>query len=707
MQSDKMPVSPVKQQDADKVNMSEIAQKKRKAEKQIYWPWIGVGFGLFYWILESIRDVIAFQRGTFLSRLLSPDPMAFWTRLLVILILILFSLYAKSIKRSGKVSEKGHVLSSHREMLMACAGFALLYWLLDAARDLLVNPDANILKTLFLPNPLEFWMRILAIFILLLFALYAQSLINERKKAEAELREGEERLHQILQQMPYPIQVFDTDGNATMVNQAYIDIFMLESIQDIVGKYNLLRDPRMEKIGLHEKIKAVYRGETVLIPEIAFPLKSTGETSSNISNMLIFEITLFPVLRTDKEIWRAVMIWKNITSQKKAENEKEIMHEQLLQAKKMEAVGLLAGGIAHDFNNILTAIQGSAEIALLDCEETSGIYSDIQQIQKSANRAADLTKQLLLFSRKHPMKFLALNLNRTIQDLFTMLRRLIGEDIIIKTELTQDLWPFRADRSTIEQVIMNLAVNARGAMPDGGLITFKTENVVHERYVEENGNRFIPGKYIQLTIKDTGVGMDVDTLRHIFEPFFSTKGPAGGTGLGLSVVFGIVQQHKGWITVNSKPHYGTEFKLTFPATDEIIYSPENPKKKQVVRRGNGERLLIVEDDENVREFTVRALNTNGYTVVSASSAEEALHIFEKEKRDFQLVLSDVVLPGKNGLELVGELLMLKPELHILLGSGYMDQKSQWPIIKEKGFRFLQKPYILDELICAVSDAVNA
>jgi signal transduction histidine kinase/CheY-like chemotaxis protein len=627
--------------------------------------------------------------------------------MLVVCILVLFSLYVKSLKKNGPVVEGGNSLRGHREMLIACGGFAIFYWLLDSARDLLVNPEANIIKTLLLPTPIEFWIRMLAIFVLLLFALYGQSLINQRKKAEAKLREGEERLQQILQQMPYPIEVFDTDGYATMVNQAYLNAFKLNSEEEIIGRHNLLTDAQLRKIGLQDKIKAVYQGKTVLIPEIAFPLQNESVTSFPISEMLIFEITLFPVFRSDREIWRVVMIWKNITNQKKAENEREVMHEQLLQAKKMEAVGLLAGGIAHDFNNILTAIQGSAEIALLDCDEKNGIYDDIKQIQRSANRAADLTKQLLLFSRKHPMKFKAFNLNRIIQDLFTMLRRLIGEDIIIKTELTQDLHAFRADRSTIEQVIMNLAVNARGAMPDGGLITFKTENIVYESHVEENGNRYAPGNYIRLTIKDTGSGIDAETLNHIFEPFFSTKGPGSGTGLGLSVVFGIVQQHKGWIKVNSKPHYGTEFKITFPATDERVQDPAIMRKQFHAHRGNGERLLVVEDDENVREFTVRALHTNGYEVISAASAEEALQLFEKEKRNFQLVLSDVVLPGKNGLELVDELLSRKPGLHILLGSGYMDQKSQWPVIKDKGFRFLQKPYILDELICAVGDAVNA
>jgi len=315
---------------------------------------------------------------------------------------------------------------------------------------------------------------------------------------------------------------------------------------------------------------------------------------------------------------------------------------------------------------------------------------------------------LLLFSRKQPMKLTLLNANNRVDDLLKMLNRLIGEDIAVTTDLEPDLWMVRADEGNIEQVIMNLVVNAKDAMSmtNGGKLTIKTENVTlneeHCRGIPEAW----PGKFVCLSVADTGVGMDEETIQHIFEPFFSTKDAGKGTGLGLSVVYGIVQQHGGWINVHSDPRQGSTFNVYLPA---FSVKPEDETKETTSLQelqGSGERILVVEDEEGIRELATKMLSENGYIVFEAANAKEALDIFERENGELHLVFSDVVLPDKNGIELVDQLLLLKPELRILLSSGYTNEKLQWPVIRGRDFRFLQKPYALVSLLQAIREVIG-
>ncbi len=395
-----------------------------------------------------------------------------------------------------------------------------------------------------------------------------------------------------------------------------------------------------------------------------------------------------------------------IMDRRQAEEEKGKIQVQLLQAQKMEAVGTLAGGVAHDFNNLLTAIRGYVDLVMMKVDESGPFYRNLKQIRNAAIRAAELTRQLLLFSRKQPMEFIHLNINRTIDDLLKMLNRLIGEDIVIRTDLEPDIWMVRADPGSIEQVIMNLAGNARDAMPNGGRLTIKTENVLLD---EESCKVFLearPGKFVCLSVEDTGAGMNKKTIQHIFEPFFTTKEAGKGTGLGLSVVYGIVKQHEGWINVSTNSGLGSTFRIYLSASsvepeDEV--KEANPLQKL---QGSGERILLVEDEEGVRGFVSEVLRGNGYSVAEAANVQEALDIFDREKGDFHLIFSDVVLPDKSGLHLVDRLLSYKPELRVLLSSGYTDQKSQWSLIQEREIRFLQKPYALADLLQAVKAVIE-
>ena len=300
-----------------------------------------------------------------------------------------------------------------------------------------------------------------------------------------------------------------------------------------------------------------------------------------------------------------------------------------------------------------------------------------------------------------------LNLNATIMNLLKMLKRLIGEDVPIDTELASDLWNIQGDEGNIEQVIMNLTINARDAMPQGGKITVKTENVhIDEEYCKKVIDSR-PGAFICLSITDTGTGMDAETLKHIFEPFFTTKEKGKGTGLGLSVVYGIVKQHDGWITVESRPGQGTTFKIYLHSSYVKIAPQEAPEKVRMEKyKGKGERILLVEDQDEVRELAIEVLKGNGYTVFPAGNARKARELFAQEKGDFDLVFSDIVLPDVSGIRLVEELSSSR-KLRVLFSSGYTDDKAGFSVIKEKNYRFLQKPYTVQSLLMTIRETLDS
>jgi PAS domain S-box-containing protein len=402
--------------------------------------------------------------------------------------------------------------------------------------------------------------------------------------------------------------------------------------------------------------------------------------------------------------------WRKATLMKELELSLEELREtqdQLLQSQKMEAVGRLAGGVAHDFNNLLTAISGYAELLSCDTCLSESVHGDIDQIRKAAGQAATLTGQLLAFSRRQPLQPVVIDLNKIVVNTDAMLHRLIGEDIELITTLDEASCQAKADPGQLEQVMINLAVNARDAMPEGGKLTIATRNVVLDSKACATIHDARPGRFVCLSIEDTGSGIERDIIDQIFEPFFSTKGPAKGTGLGLAVVYGIIRQHGGWINVFSEPNQGTAFKVYLPSVQDPRSASKEPTttSESKAARGTGQRILLVEDEEAVRELASRALKENGYVVFEAGAYEEALELFEREGGKFDLVFSDVVLPDKSGIRLIDDLLSRRPDLQILVSSGYTDQKSQWPVIQEKGFRFLQKPYSLVDLLGTIDELV--
>ncbi|MGA1795899.1 MAG: PAS domain S-box protein [bacterium] len=383
------------------------------------------------------------------------------------------------------------------------------------------------------------------------------------------------------------------------------------------------------------------------------------------------------------------------------------LEEQFYHAQKMEAIGILAGGIAHDFNNLLQAIMGYSDSILLDGDDPQQHIRDIEQIKKATAKAASLTRQLLAFSRKQSLDPGLLDINALIKDMGVMLGRIIGEDIELTETLQPDLRGVKGDQGQMEQVVMNLVVNAREAMPKGGMLILGTENVTVRKEDCKGIPHAEPGEYVSLSVEDTGTGIDRRIMDRIFEPFFSTKHQVEGTGLGLSTVYGIVKQHGGWITVESTPGKGSVFRIYLPCSD-LGAGDSWPEKASVVDlKGNGERILIVEDEASVRELAKRALSNAGYVVFDASCVQDALGIFEGEGGRFDLVLSDVVLPDQSGLFLTRRLKTDAASVKIILSSGYTDEKSQSKIIQGEGVDFLQKPYTLRELLTCVKRSIQS
>ena len=376
----------------------------------------------------------------------------------------------------------------------------------------------------------------------------------------------------------------------------------------------------------------------------------------------------------------------------------------------MEAVGRLAGGVAHDFNNILQAIFGFCEILLEGMPEDYGLRREVLEIQNSAARAARLTRQLLAFSRRQLIQPVPLYLNQLVASTESMLRRLIGEDIVLETRLDGNLEAVRADPGSIEQVIINLVVNARDAMPKGGRIVIATANVAISPEEAEKLPGARAGAFVRLSVLDDGCGMDADTVQHIFEPFFSTKGPDKGTGLGLSVIYGIAQQHDGWVTVASDVGHGSVFNLYLPgicAPSDPVPGVRQPASPPALPTGRGERILVLEDDHAVRFTLLKLLGRAGYQIMTTSCVTEAIQTFEREAGRFDLFFTDVVLPDGNGFDVAERFHALNPHMAIVLSSGYTDERARWADSASQGFGFIQKPYVAGDLLPTIRRALDA
>jgi signal transduction histidine kinase/CheY-like chemotaxis protein len=398
----------------------------------------------------------------------------------------------------------------------------------------------------------------------------------------------------------------------------------------------------------------------------------------------------------------AELAWE-VTSRRQSEASHARLEEQLRLAQRMEAIGRLAGGVAHDFNNLLLVIQSCSEFLLADLQPSDPRRSDVEEIQKAGERAAALTRQLLAFSRKQMLIPRVFDLNSVVQGMVAMLERLIGETVVIRLELASEELPIKADRGQIEQVLTNLVVNARDAMPNGGVITIETAEWENDRSMPSNVEAVPAGPCALLSVADTGVGIDEDAKSQIFDPFYSTKALGKGTGLGLSTVYGIVKQSGGHVWVTSEKGKGSCFRIALPLTDEP--SSSRASLPVVVPRGK-ESILLVEDNRSVRDQIQRILSRAGYDVTTASGGDEALLLTKSRPRAFDLVISDIIMPGISGRELSERLLYAQPQLRVLLMSGYTDQADVLAGGLGPAIHFIGKPFGADALARKVRDVLE-
>jgi two-component system, cell cycle sensor histidine kinase and response regulator CckA len=509
--------------------------------------------------------------------------------------------------------------------------------------------------------------------------------ITARKQADAERK----RLMAAIEQVAEVIIMTDAQGSILYVNPAF-ERTTGYSREEAEGQ-----NPRLLKSGQQDA--AFYSN---LWHTISFGQTWAGRMVNRRKDGTLYteETTISPIRNTAGRIVNYVGVKRDITDHLR-------LAAQFQQAQKMEAVGLLAGGVAHDYNNMLSVIIGYAELAICQVDETQPIYGDLSEIIKAAKRSADITRQLLTFARKQAIIPITLDLNQTVKSSIKMMGRLIGEDINLVWLPKEGPCPVKMDPVQIDQIVANLCVNARDAITDVGKITIETGNATFdEAYCAEHFG-YVKGNYVLLAISDDGCGMDKETIGQIFEPFFTSKGVGRGTGLGLSMVHGIVKQNNGFINVYSEPGEGTTFRIYLPwYADEVVNATQN--RAQEILLGHGEAVLVVEDEPALLSMNEMMLDRLGYRVLAASTPEEAIRLAEQHANEISLVITDVVMPGMNGRELAERLQSLYPGIKIIFMSGYTADVIAHRGVLDENVNFIQKPFSKKDLSIKVREVLG-
>jgi PAS domain S-box-containing protein len=518
----------------------------------------------------------------------------------------------------------------------------------------------------------------------------------ENLKLLEESRQGEERMRVILDSTDNGILAVDASGKTIFSNRRFSELWRIPQSLADTRDDNAMLDFVLEQLVDPEdflrKVKQLYGTAEINNDTILF------------KDGRLFERYTMPMMDDGSVVGR-LWSFRDITDRKQAEEEKEKLRAQLQQAMKMEAVGRLAGGVAHDFNNLLTAIMGNVSLALMKLSPSDPAGSLLVEANKAAESAASLTQQLLAFSRKQIIKPKVLDLNVLIADMNKMLVRLIGENIDLKTVSGEDLGPVKVDAGQFEQILVNLAVNARDAMREGGKLLIETANVdLDEEYCVMHPY-VRPGRFVMLAVSDTGHGMSEEIKRQIFEPFFTTKPKGTGTGLGLATIYGVVKQAKGSIEVYSEVGKGTTFKIYVPRVDDKTAGPPEPSPPMELLHGS-ETVLLVEDEEVVRNLGVRILAGLGYGVMQTGNGDEAIALAREHGERIDLLLTDVVMPGMSGRELANRLTRIHPEARVLFTSGYTDNAIVHHGVLDEGVSFIGKPYSPSALAKKVREVLD-
>ncbi len=505
--------------------------------------------------------------------------------------------------------------------------------------------------------------------------------ITERKLAEQVLRDSEERYRRIIESTLEGVWTIDMNGNTTFANRRMAEIvgctseeFATSNIWDFIDE--------ADRPDAQKRLAARARGVS---EQHDFRLRRKDGT------FIWTSMNAVPITFANGSVGALAMV-RDLTEERRMQDELRRSQERLQQSQKLESIGRLAGGVAHDFNNLLTAILASVSLAERAAPGSS-LEHELATIRSAAERAAELTKQLLAFARRQIVQMVSLDLDALLSDIEMMLRRLLGEHVQLEVRPGGEPWRVRADSSWLQQVVINLAVNARDAMPQGGPVTIATRNITVETMPGRPDIQ--PGDYVVLSVRDAGGGIDAATLPHIFEPFFTSK--QSGTGLGLASVYGIVKQLGGHVTVSTEMGRGSEFEVYLPRDREPTAAAVVPKPTPSPSAKRTVTLLLVEDDEMLRRAVVRGLGQYGFEVLVAADAEVALEIVSRHPETIHLMISDVVLPGMPGPKLADAVQALRPQMKVLLVSGYAGDMVERHGIVEAGRYFMPKPYTLDEL----------
>ena len=509
-------------------------------------------------------------------------------------------------------------------------------------------------------------------------------------KGRAALRAAEAGYETLVEQAPVGIYRSNPEGRFLSANTALVRMLGYESAADLL-RLDMARDvyaDPAERQGLVDR--DTYSDRQYDDVEATWKRKDGG--------LLTVQLNVRAVRNAARQVEYYETFVRDVTEQRR-------LQQQVLQSQKMEAVGRLAGGIAHDFNNLLTVITSYSDLLLEDLGKDDPKRDDVEQVRKAAEGAASLTRQLLAFSRQQVLAPRVVSLNAVVDSLQKILRRVIGEDVELATALAPDLGAVKADVGQLEQVLMNLTVNARDAMPTGGKLTIETANVEHDPAYARAREGAAVSRFVMLAVTDTGVGMDEATKARIFEPFFTTKEAGKGTGLGLATVYGIVNQSGGFIWVYSEPGNGTSFKIYLPRVDAPAEGVKAAGSVSVPR--GTETVLLVEDAAAVRAVAKQVLQRQGYTVLEAPHGEAALHLAQKHRGPIHLLLTDVVMPVLSGRRLAEQLAPLRPDMKVLYASGYTDDSVVRHGILESGTAYLQKPFTPDSLARKVREVLDA
>ena len=503
-----------------------------------------------------------------------------------------------------------------------------------------------------------------------------------RQQAKKALRDAEEQMRFTVERIPAVVWTTDRELRFTSIQGAGLVSGEWEA--GMIGKRLVKSDAGQKDIAPVKEHLAALAGH-----KAAYDVSVNGKD---------YQAHVAPLTSSDGEIIGCIGLAVDVT-------ERKALEMQMRHAQKMEAVGRLAGGIAHDFNNLLTVITGYSDLTLLRLELNDPLRNNLDEVNRACERAAGLTRHLLAFSRKQVLKPKVLNINTTVSEMNRMLPPLIGEDIDLVIELCPDLGQVKADSGQIEQIIANLAVNARDAMPFGGELAIRTSNIVLDEEIARRYESVQSGPYVLLTVTDTGNGMNPETLRQVFEPFFTTKEVGKGTGLGLSTVYGIVKQSGGYISVDSEVGRGTTFKIYLPQVDEEVGEIDTRPTLSALLLGK-ETVLLVEDDHQVRSIAAMALEMSGYNVLVAANGEEALLLCERDNSKIELLLTDVVMPRMSGQELSNRLLKMRPATQVLYMSGYSENAIIHHGVMEEGTDFIAKPFSPAALTRKIRQVLN-